>query len=122
MRHLCAFSSYRVNTGYYRIIVAVLRGAAVYAEKSLQLHAAWLKATHALVFRFPTHNTARLTAPTISRTLKVLAVHPPLTAKQLHRWGCSSFERYQSETVFCVTPCICYRLWIRQINMRTGPV
>jgi hypothetical protein len=30
MRRLCAFSSYRVNTGYYRRIVAILRRAVVY--------------------------------------------------------------------------------------------
>jgi hypothetical protein len=84
MRHLCAFSSYRVNTGYYRRIVAILLRAVVYlCRESLQLHAAWLRATHAPVSRFlTTHSTARLTAPTISRTLTVLGrplpVHPPL--------------------------------------------
>ena len=30
MWRLCAFSSYRVNTGYYRRIVAILRRAVVY--------------------------------------------------------------------------------------------
>jgi hypothetical protein len=105
MRRLCAFSSYRLNTGYYRRTVAILHRAVVYLCREISAAARRVVESDACPgVSLPDHERHYTTyrADNLAHTdgSRAAGTSSPasLTAKQLGRWSCSSFERYQSET------------------------